>query len=436
MAGSHSAWPWVKRSRTCSSAVPSWSRPGDSPRTRRQRRLGRWKRRSRGGLGRRAICTQMTRRLWRGVRFDMVWQAQILVNLGIWILICPSPMTRGGQSGMVWYITSHLWFKWPRFGRHTHALPQYHSFAPITGHLYMMEMIQMIQYWLHLVAIVSIVLCFLDALSSLCLIAQGLLAFSSKWCQHIRFGKSHRSQVISKLFPLNIHIYHQHSRGSSHVCRPSSSTSPFGPTPSSGPFREDRPPNTSVPCPTGPGVTPRGSWWITSVAGTPMSGGYGWMSSCYWATVYSLRHTKAIVGWELQLPRITPWVLRCFCRYHSLPSSLSWTYFSTYISITPDRDGRVGPDPRLRCSLEHGLPGHVPRPAVSWPDRGGVVAVGRHADLVDALWQGNGTATRQLWCGGRWGTNMEQLWKNGVWMSLDVFWFGLSLEKIEMWVGV
>mgnify|MGYP001800854212 CR=1 FL=1 len=31
-----------------------------------------------------------------------------------------------------------------------------------------------------LVAIVSIVLCFLDALSSLCLIAQGLLAFSSK----------------------------------------------------------------------------------------------------------------------------------------------------------------------------------------------------------------------------------------------------------------
>jgi hypothetical protein len=31
---------------------------------------------------------------------------------------------------------------------------------------------------------------------------------------------------------------------------------------------------------------------------------------------------------------------------------------------------------------------------------------------------------------------MEQLWKNGVWMSLDVFWFGLSLEKIEMWVGV
>jgi hypothetical protein len=73
------------------------------------------------------------------------------------------------------------------------------------------------------------------------------------------FRKSHRSQVISKLFPLNIHIYHQHSRGSSHVCRPSSSTSPFGPTPSSGPFREDRPPNTSVPCPTGPGVTPRGS---------------------------------------------------------------------------------------------------------------------------------------------------------------------------------
>ena len=36
----------------------------------------------------------------------------------------------------------------------------------------------------------------------------------------------------------------------------------------------------------------------------------------------------------------------------------------TYIWITPDRDDRVGPDPRLRCSLEHGLPGHVPRPAV------------------------------------------------------------------------
>ena len=211
MAGSHSAWSWVKRSTwTCSSAVPSWSRPGDSPRIRRRRHQGRWKRRSRGGLGRRAICTQMTRRLWRGVRFDMVWQAQILVNLGIWNDLDLN-MSQSNDP---------RWAKWDGLIHNQPFVVQMTKiWSPYRPYPYPTPIRQFCtSHWPSLydgddpddpvlVAIVSIVLCFLDALSSLCLIAKGLCAFSSKWCQHIRFGKSHRSQVISKLFPLNIHIY-------------------------------------------------------------------------------------------------------------------------------------------------------------------------------------------------------------------------------------